>query len=112
MLPNSDMDARDRAFGIPESELLAAQAEADRVARWAEFVDDIKPFVWTMPLCMPIFLERAMAASRSEVMPAEGSVAGIILAFKDGQEWSDVLSALARAFRDVEQERERLLTQG
>ena len=107
----SDMDYRDARYGFSESDIAALEAEQAREEKWAEFVDHMAWFIKASPSRMVFHLAHCIANERT-IAPEPGSFAEVIMAFKDGQEWSDVLGAFSRAYKRVEQERERLLTQG
>ena len=106
----SDMDYRDARYGFSEEDIAKLQAEQARDEKWTEFRNDIKWFIGTTPFSVLHMLAKAM--NDPHIEPEIGSITDLLVSFKEGQEWSDVILALGQARQQWEQERERLLTQG
>jgi hypothetical protein len=116
---DSDLDAAEAVAGIPEDELIARQAHLDRETRWTDFVawlraESLRPEYLRLPWVN--IATCAVDAFRNSADPwGDGQGATYqqpYLDFAETEGWPEVFIALARAMREEEQERERLLTQG
>lgn len=114
-----DRDIRDALFGIPESEIQARMDEDIRVEETNAFVDYLKAEVRTpmgggirglswIAMCAYTALDFLEHPARRRPSCYQDKYEE----FADRYGWPAVFGALSRAMREIEHERERLLTQG
>lgn len=117
----SDRDWRDVVFGFSEAEMVAREEEETREKETTEFVDYLKEeygiphlggirgFRW---LAMSAFVAVDHFERPEALRNAPATYQDKYAEFADRYGWPAVFGALSRAMREIEQERERLLTQG
>lgn len=115
----SDRDWRDVVFGFSEAEMVAREEEETREKETTEFVDYLKAEVRTpmgggirgfswIAMCAYTALDFLEHPARRRPSCYQDKYEE----FADRYGWPAVFGALSRAMREIEHERERLLTQG